>query len=147
METSTRRRSEGSALRIRDEFFDLCHLREFIHNLSLDMYALADLHAGHQHAVLHYGAGLDDTVSADDGIFHRSAYHTAVCHKGLLHHSRIQVLRRAGVAGTGIDGPGSAEQVLRRLQIQKLHISVIIALEIAHAGKEAAQGDTADIQF
>ena len=117
-------------------FFYVKDLSHFVHYLIFHMDILSDFSACKNDTVLDHSTFVDYTATSNDGILNGSLYLTAIGYNRVADHSCIVIMSRTGVIGTGVDRPFRIKQSLCCLDINKLHIEIIVALEICDGSKE-----------
>ena len=88
-----------------NQFFGMNDLGTFVYDLIFDQCAFANGTSRKNYAVFNYGVLLDDTSAADDRVFDRTFDQTAVGDNGITYAGSLEVLRRAGIVGFGINWP------------------------------------------
>ena len=91
----------------------------FIHHVIFDMYILADHCGGQDNTVFHHSALFDGASPADDRVLNGSLNQAAVGYDGVFHIRIVKILCRAGVVGSGINGPFVIKEILRGFEIDK----------------------------
>ena len=123
---------------------DFDHL---VYYLVLYMYALTNFSTGKNHTVFDHGILVNDAATAENGILNGSLHLTAVGNDRVADLGGLIIVSWTGIIGTGINWPFRIEKCLRSLDIDQIHIGVVIALEICDGSEEAAVGNSSYIQL
>ena len=123
---------------------DFDHL---VYYLILYMYALTDFSTGKNHTVFDHGILVNNAATTENGILNGSLHLTAVGNDRVANLGGFIIVSRTGIIGTGINWPLRIEKCLCSLDIDQIHIGIVIALEICDGSEEAAVGNSSYIQL
>ena len=99
------------------------------------------------YTVFGHGILVNNAATAENGILNGSLHLTAVGNDRVADLGGLIIVSWTGIIGTGINWPFRIEKCLRSLDIDQIHIGVVIALEICDGSEEAAVGNSSYIQL
>ena len=102
---------------------------------------------GKDHTVLDNSTWFDLAATPDYTIFNSTFDEATIGNNRIFNVCSVKILCRAGVSGSGVDGPVIAEQSFCCFDVDERDVCIIITLEVCKRCKITSVCNTSDIQI
>ena len=113
-----------------DDFVFVYNTNPFVNYLIFDVSVLSYYSMGKDHTVLDNSTWFDLAATPDYTIFNSTFDEATIGNNRIFNVCSVKILCRAGVSGSGVDGPVIAEQSFCCFDVDERDVCIIITLEV-----------------